>query len=66
MTWYPKETDLSWLTGRALEEAYRNRERARCSRDDFADGFMAALRYLNAGSSFKTGRVGPADEPTDG
>lgn len=60
--WFPKETDLERRAGQALDEAYQQRERVRCSRDDFADGFMAALRWLNSRSSFKSGRVGPDDE----
>jgi len=53
--WFPKETDLASHSGRALEQAYRERERPKCSRDDFADGWLAALRWLNSRSSFKPG-----------
>lgn len=59
--WFPKEEDLRNRAARGLEEAYRTRERAKCSRNDFADGFMAGLRFLSARSEFKDGRFEPED-----
>jgi hypothetical protein len=66
--WYPKESDLRPGAGRALDEAYQQRERAKCSRDDFADGWMAALRWLHWAGAFKDGRFEPdtTDRPKDG
>lgn len=55
MTWHPKEEQLRFHAARALEDAYANRERPRCSRDDFSDGFLAALRWLQSRSSFVDG-----------
>lgn len=40
---------------RLLDQAYERRERPRCSREDFADGFIAALIALRSTSSFKAG-----------
>lgn len=60
--WYPREEDLTERCGRALEEAYRQRERQRCSRDDFADGWLAALRWLGSRSSFQPNRFEPQEE----
>jgi hypothetical protein len=31
----------------AMEAAFRDRDRQRCSKHDFASGFIAALRWLN-------------------
>lgn len=39
-----------------LAAAYAARERAKCSREDFADGYIAALIDLRSKSSFKAGR----------
>lgn len=40
---------------RALDPAYeaRTRPRPKCSKEDFADGFVAALDYVKSASSFK-------------
>lgn len=57
--WRPRETDLTTYMQGQLEKAYQQRERPRCSRDDFADGFMAALVLLRSKSSFKEGRFEP-------
>jgi hypothetical protein len=62
MTWRPREEQLEPWTRRALEEAYQGRERARCSRDDFRDGFLSALLYLRSKSSFKTGEWAPDED----
>lgn len=56
MSWHPKETDLTAYMAGRLEEAYQNRERPRCSRDDFMDGFLAAMTVLMSKSSFRPGR----------
>lgn len=61
MTWHPKEEDLRQHAAGALERAYQERERPKCSRDDFADGWMAALRWLGSRSSFLDGRFEPDD-----
>jgi hypothetical protein len=52
------ENDLAPWARRELEAAYAARERARCSREDFADGFIAALRSLHSTSAFLPGRLG--------
>lgn len=52
MTWHSKESDLQPWMVRALEEAYQQRERPRCSREDFRDGFLSALVSINSKSSF--------------
>jgi hypothetical protein len=62
MSWRPREDDLAPWTRRALEEAYQQRERPKCSRDDFRDGFLAALVFLRARSSFDPGRWDPDGE----
>jgi hypothetical protein len=51
------EDDLAPWARRSLEDAYAERERPRCSREDFADGFIAALRALGSRSSFLPGRL---------
>ena len=63
--WFPKEADLRSHAGRALEAAYRDRERVRCSRDDFADGWMAALRWVGSRSSFLEGKFDAPEAETD-
>jgi hypothetical protein len=60
--WYPKEGDLTDRSGAALDEAYATRERPKCSRDDFADGWMAALRWLGSRSSFRPGTYEPSED----
>jgi hypothetical protein len=57
--WIPKEDDLARRAGDALEEAYSTRHRGKCSREDFADGWLAALRWLGSRSSFLPGRFEP-------
>lgn len=54
--WYPKAEDLTPYMHQVLESAYEERERPRCSRDDFFDGFLSALRVLRSRSSFLPGR----------
>lgn len=51
------EDDLTPWARRSLDEAYAERERPRCSREDFADGFIAALRSIGSRSSFLPGRL---------
>ena len=51
------ENDLEAWAKRALDQAYETRERPRCSREDFADGFIAALVGLKARSMFKPGSL---------
>lgn len=63
MPWYPKDGDLTDFMRGQMESAYLHRERAKCSRDDFFDGFLAALRVLRSKSSFRPGRFEPEDEP---
>lgn len=55
------EDDLTPRVQRLLERAYAARERAKCSREDFADGYIAALIDLRSRSSFKEGRWMPDD-----
>lgn len=54
--WQPAEEDLTRRAGSAMEEAYRARHRSKASREDFADGWMAALHWLGSKSSFLPGR----------
>lgn len=51
------ENDLAPHMKRELDQAYETRERPRCSREDFADGFIAALVALRSRSSFKPGSL---------
>jgi hypothetical protein len=51
------EDDLQPWVRRELERAYEQRERPKCSREDFADGYIAALRALRSTSSFLPGRL---------
>lgn len=53
--WYPAEDDLQVWARNALEDAYQQRQRPKCSREDFADGWIAALVYLRSRSSFWRG-----------
>ena len=53
----PAVRDLAPWAKRALDEAYKNREREKASRDDFSDGFIAALLALHSRSAFLSGRV---------
>lgn len=50
------ENDLQPWAQRDLERAYETRERPRCSREDFADGFIAGLVSARSWSSFKNGK----------
>lgn len=50
------EDDLTPRMRKMLDESYRTRERAKCSREDFADGYVAALIDLRSKSSFRDGR----------
>lgn len=51
------EDDLSTWAKQGLERAYQERDRPKCSREDFADGFIAALRWLRSKSSFLPGKL---------
>ena len=51
------ESDLEPWAKRELDQAYETRERPRCSREDFADGFIAGLVALRARSMFKPGTL---------
>lgn len=51
------EEDLEPWGRRALDLAYETRERPRCSREDFADGFIAGLVAVKARSMFKPGKL---------
>lgn len=63
MTWHPKKDDLWGYIAKRMEESYRNRERAKCSQDDYADGYIAALRDFSPRTSFKPGAE-PDREPS--
>jgi hypothetical protein len=60
--WHPRESDLNRYTHGLMEAAYQQRERPKCSREDFFDGYLAALRDIRARSSFIPGRFDPQDE----
>lgn len=51
------EQDLAPWARRELDASYLDRERPRCSREDFADGFIAALIALKSKSAFLPGRL---------
>jgi hypothetical protein len=51
------ENDLEPWAKRNLEKAYETRERPRCSREDFADGFIAGLVSIRARTEFKPGTL---------
>ncbi len=51
------ESDLEPWAKRALDQAYETRERPRCSREDFTDGFIAGLLSVKARSMFKPSRL---------
>jgi hypothetical protein len=57
---HPTVEDLTPWTARGLEEEFQHREREKCSREDFAAGFIAALVWLRSASSFKQRPGGPA------
>lgn len=59
MPWFPRDGDLTDYMRGQLEAAYQQRERPKCSRDDFTDGFLSALRLLRSKSSFRPGRFEP-------
>jgi hypothetical protein len=47
--------DLTTVARDAFERAYRHEyRRAKCSRQDFAAGWLAALEHLGSRSSFRT------------
>lgn len=54
--WHPKPDDLTPYMLQVMEQSYTERERPKCSRDDFHDGFLAALRVMRSRSSFKADR----------
>jgi hypothetical protein len=60
--WHPNEADLTTFMHGQAEAAYQTRHRAKCSREDFLDGYMAALRDLRSRSSFRPGQFEPEDE----
>jgi len=60
--WIPDEGDLTRFMHGQMEAAYQARHRAKCSREDFTDGFMAALRILRSSSSFRPGRFEPIED----
>lgn len=64
--WVPNEDDLSRFMHAQMEAAYGARSRPKCSREDFTDGFMAALRILRSSSSFRPGRFEPVEDSSDG
>lgn len=66
MSWHPKEDDLNGYAHGLMEDAYRNRERPKCSREDFFDGYLAALRDIRARSMFKPGQFEANAETSDG
>jgi hypothetical protein len=66
MPWYPKDSDLTDYMRGQMESAYMHRERAKCSREDFFDGYMAALRTLRSRSSFKPGQFEPGESEAEG
>jgi hypothetical protein len=66
MTWHPSEDDLQIWAKNALEDAYQQRHRPKCSREDFADGWMAALVHLRSRSSFWRGPLVPETKGDDG
>lgn len=57
--WHPKESDLNRYTHGLMEAAYAQRERPQCSRADFYDGYLSALRDIRSRSSFTPGRFEP-------
>lgn len=60
--WHPSERDLTRYMHGQMEAAYQQRARGKCSREDFMDGYMAALRDLRSRSSFKPGQFEPDDQ----
>ncbi len=62
MSWYPKASDLWPYIEVRMEEAYQQRERKQCSRDDFFDGYLSALRDFIPRSSFKPDRFEPEQD----
>lgn len=65
MSWHPKEDDVWPHMAKQMEAAYQQRERPQCSRADFFDGYLAALRDYIPRSSFKPGRFESAEKPSD-
>jgi hypothetical protein len=57
--WHPTEDDVYPYSVKRLEDSYQHRERPKCSRDDFADGYLAALRDYLPNSAFKAGSREP-------
>jgi hypothetical protein len=52
-SWRPNEDDLApWAVVR-LEDAYGNRMRRQCSREDFAAGYISALLDYHGLTAFK-------------
>jgi len=60
--WHPLDSDLTSYMAGQMESSYQQRERPKCSRDDFQDGYLAALRDLRSRSSFRPGRFEPEGE----
>lgn len=65
MNWHPKESQLNGYALAQMEAAYQNRERPQCSRADFYDGYLSAMRDLRARSMFKPGEFENNAEPSD-
>lgn len=63
--WHPKASQLNGYAHDQLEAAYQNRERVRCSRDDFYDGYLACLRDLRARAMFQPGEFENNAEASD-
>lgn len=53
--WHPKPDELWPYIRERMEEAYQQRERKQCSRDDFFDGYLAGLRDFMPRSAFRPG-----------
>lgn len=51
------EEDLTPRMKREFEQAYEVRERKQASREDYAQGFIAALLALKSKSSFRQGAL---------
>lgn len=59
--WHPKIDDIWPYIKEHMERAYQQRERPQCSRADFFDGYLAALRDQLPRSAFRPGHFEPDD-----